>query len=504
MERSRADVALLNQRRCFVSQRANSTITVEAPKEERTGVVELARGCGITFFSRGPEELEVKTPFTIAGVRGTEFLCRCRTRSNADYGLRGNRAGRERERQPERGLTASRPVASAGKAPALRVVVASARRRAVGTSLLSAGRVFPTRRIRGARLAGECAKLHRSLPLKAISARPSKAALERPGRRQGRAILRLPTRAAAAAQPWVARDEARADIDRSLQIVPNDPNALSLLAIIDVTQNEKDKAFDTAQSCCVAAAPDSATGAHRAFLARSRRASRSRSRRPRASVEKARWRLRSSECAGLGRGWPSSNRVGLASSTSRWSLRRRPSLSEPNLSRTQTALGFAFLTEVKTVRRPAKPSTRRSRASIRRPTPSAPTRSRPVEDQGMADSRTEAAHLEIAASLIPITRLSGATRVRPAGEEKRSPLDEREYATAKQLDPKDPTPYFYDAIAKQTTNRPVEALQDIEKAIEFSTTTGPFYRSKLLLILTLAARECKLGARIHRSRLPVS
>src|SRR2546426_1689031 len=70
-ERSRADIALLNQ--SVLRLNANSTITIEAPKEERTGVVELARGAA-HFFSRGPRSLEVKTPFTIAGVRGTEFF----------------------------------------------------------------------------------------------------------------------------------------------------------------------------------------------------------------------------------------------------------------------------------------------------------------------------------------------------------------------------------------------------------------------------------------------
>ena len=36
-------------------------------------MVSLLRGAA-HFFSRGPRSLEVQTPFTIAGVRGTEFL----------------------------------------------------------------------------------------------------------------------------------------------------------------------------------------------------------------------------------------------------------------------------------------------------------------------------------------------------------------------------------------------------------------------------------------------
>src|SRR5712691_1496978 len=70
-ERSRADVAMLNQ--SVLRLNANTTITLEAVKEERTGVVDLLKGAA-HFFSRGPRSLEVHTPYTVAGVRGTEFF----------------------------------------------------------------------------------------------------------------------------------------------------------------------------------------------------------------------------------------------------------------------------------------------------------------------------------------------------------------------------------------------------------------------------------------------
>ena len=70
-ERSRADLALLDQ--SVLRLNANTTITLQAVKEERTGVVDLLRGAA-HFFSRGPRSLEVQTPFAIAGVRGTEFF----------------------------------------------------------------------------------------------------------------------------------------------------------------------------------------------------------------------------------------------------------------------------------------------------------------------------------------------------------------------------------------------------------------------------------------------
>jgi len=67
-----------------------------------------------------------------------------------------------------------------------------------------------------------------------------------------------------------------------------------------------------------------------------------------------------------------------------------------------------------------------------------------------------------------------------------------EFKIAKEMDPKDPTPWFYDAILKQTTNRPVEALHDMQKAIELNDNRG-VYRSKLLLDQDLAARSAGLG-----------
>ncbi|MCI0401512.1 MAG: TonB-dependent receptor, partial [Gammaproteobacteria bacterium] len=67
-----------------------------------------------------------------------------------------------------------------------------------------------------------------------------------------------------------------------------------------------------------------------------------------------------------------------------------------------------------------------------------------------------------------------------------------EFDIAKQLDPKDPTPWFYDAIHKQTTNRPVEALHDLQKAIDLNDNRA-VYRSSLLLDQDEAARSASLG-----------
>ena len=63
---------------------------------------------------------------------------------------------------------------------------------------------------------------------------------------------------------------------------------------------------------------------------------------------------------------------------------------------------------------------------------------------------------------------------------------------AKGLDPLDPTPYFYDAIRKQTVNRPVEALEDMQTSITLNDNRA-VYRSRLLLDEDLAARSASLA-----------
>ena len=63
---------------------------------------------------------------------------------------------------------------------------------------------------------------------------------------------------------------------------------------------------------------------------------------------------------------------------------------------------------------------------------------------------------------------------------------------AKQLDPRDPTPWLYDAIRLQSINRPMEAVENLQKSIELNDDRG-VYRSRLLLDEDLATRSATLG-----------
>ena len=127
-------------------------------------------------------------------------------------------------------------------------------------------------------------------------------------------------------------------------------------------------------------------------------------------------------------------------------------------------LGFAYLTQVKTTE---------SRAAFEKAIEL--DQADPLSRLGLGlaiirDGDLEAGgrEIEIAASLDPNNSLVRSYLGKVYFEKKQIGLDAREYAIAKELDPKDPTPWFYDAIAKQTTNRPAEALQDLQKAIELN------------------------------------
>lgn len=62
-----------------------------------------------------------------------------------------------------------------------------------------------------------------------------------------------------------------------------------------------------------------------------------------------------------------------------------------------------------------------------------------------------------------------------------------QFDIAKALDPRDPTPWFYDAIRKQTINRPGEALMDLTHSVELNDNRA-VYRSRLLLDQDQSAR----------------
>lgn len=474
-ERSRADLTLLDQSVLRLNE--NTTITLEAVKEERTGVVDLLKGAA-HFFSRAPRSLEVQTPFAVAGVRGTEFLVTV----EVDKTLLTTFEGTVVAENSAGSLTLTggqSAVAEAGKAPVLRVVAHP--RDTVQWALyyppvldLRPNELPPGPDWQGVRqsiefyLKGDLQQAFQS-----IATVP--ATISDPRFFTYRASLLL----------TVGRvDEARVDIERALNLNPNDNNALALQTIIAIVQNEQEKALDVAQKA-VEAAPNSATALIALSYAQQARFDLEGAR---ASLEKAVALAPGNALAWarLAELWSSFGYLDKALSAA-----ERAVALDPDLSRTQTVLGFAYLTRVQTT--PAKEAFERAIALDQAdPLPRLGLGLAKIREGALDEGGRD---IEIAASLDPNNSLVRSYLGKTYYEEKRTNLDEREYATAKTLDPEDPTPWLYDAIAKQTTNRPVEALRDAQKAIELNNNRA-IYRSRLLLDSDLAARSASL-ARIY-------
>jgi tetratricopeptide (TPR) repeat protein len=472
-DRSRADVAMLDQ--SVLRLNANTTITIEGVKEERTGVVDLLRGAA-HFFSRGPQSLEVKTPYTIAGVRGTEFLISVEPGQT----FLSIFEGQVLATSPAGSLaltSGQSAVAEAGKAPVPRVVARP--RDAVQWALYYPPVLYflPDEFPAGPDWRG-MVRQSMQFYLRGDLQRAFDSIANVPP------DIRDPRFFAYRAHLLLAVgriDEASADIERALRLDPNDSDALALQTIIAIVQNDKDKALSVAQRA-VAAAPNSAT----ALIALSY------AQQAQFDLEGARGSLEKTVQLAPENALAWARLAELQSSFGELKkalkAAQRAVALEPNLARTQTVLGYAYLTQVKT--KQAKEAFGKAIALDQ-------ADSLPRLGLGLATIRegnldAGSRDIEIAASLDPNNSLIRSYLGKAYFEEKRTTLDEREYAIAKELDPKDPTPWFYDAIAKQTTNRPVEALHDLQKSIELNDNRA-VYRSRLLLDSDLAARSASLG-----------
>ena len=473
LARSRADVLQGNQTALRLN--ANTTITVEGTNQAGTSAVGLLQGA-THFLSRRPANLEVHTPFTVAGVRGTEFFMQVGddgTHLSVFEGtvLAANQSG-------SLAVTSGQSaVAEPGKAPALRTVARP--RDAVQWALYYPTVVYlhPDDLPAGApwaQAARRSLELHAKGDLQgALNAIRDVPADVHDGRVLAhRASLLLAVGSVA---------EATADIDRALRLKADDCNALALQAVIAVVQDEKAKAHDVAGRA-VAACPRSAAPLIAQSFAQQAEfdlpgARKSLDQAVEAEPDNA---LAWARLAELRSSFGDLDEAVVAA--------EKAAALAPALSRAQTVLGFVRLMEVKTAQ--ARDAFTRAIASDQAdPLPRLGLGLAKIREGQLDEGSRD---LEVATSLDPNDSLVHSYLGKAYFEEKRSPIDEHQYGVAKELDPKDPTPWFYDAIAKQTTNRPVEALRDLQTAIDLNDNRA-VYRSRLLLDADLAARSASLG-----------
>jgi tetratricopeptide (TPR) repeat protein len=477
-KRSRADVALVNQPVLRLDQ--NTVITLGGLKDERTSIIALLKGAA-HFFSRVTRGLEVQTAFVNAGVEGTEFFIRVeedKTVLSIFEGkvLASNAAG-------SLAITSGQSaVAEAGKAPVPRVVVRP--RDAVQWALYYPPIIYyrPAEFQSGAPTDWQT-MIRKSIEFywKGDLSEAFSSIEEIP--RDIRDPRFLTYRASLLLT--VGRvDEAGVDIERALSLDPKNSNVFALQSIIAVAQNEKDKALVVAKKA-VEADPNSPTA--RIALSYAQQAN--------FDLEGALNSLKDAVKLGsenalawarLSELWLSFGRLDAALKAAKKAV-----ALNPNLSRTQTVLGFAYLTQVKT--RESKDAFQKAiELDNADPLPRLGLGLSKIREGNLNEGARE---IEIAASLDPDNALIRSYLGKAYYEEKRDKQASEEYTMAEKLDPLDPTSFFYDAIHKQTTNRPVEALHDLQKAIELNDNRA-VYRSELLLDSDLAARSASL-ARIY-------
>lgn len=472
-DKSRADVALVNQPVLRLDQ--NTNITLVGLKEGRASLIDLASGA-LHFFSRLPRNLEINTAFVNAGVEGTEGVVQV----EADRAIVTIFEGKVLAANPAGSLALTgglSAVAEKGKPPVLRTVVRP--RDAVQWALYYP----PVTYFRAEDFRGP--EPWRGMVRNSIDAYMI-------GDYQGAfealkgvpSDIREPRLFAYRAQLLlgVGRvNEASKDIQQELSLNPNDSDALALQSIIAVVQNDKERALTGAQKA-VAADPKSASALTALSYAQQANF----------DLEGARKSLQQAVQANPDNALAWARLAELHTSFSKLDdaieAAKKAVALNPNLSRTQMVLGFAHLLRVSIGE--AKAAFEQAIALDQ-----ADSLSRlglglaKIREGALEEGRQE---IEIAASLDPNNAIVRSYLGKAYYEEKRPQLTDREYATAKELDPKDPTPYFYDAIQKQTTNRPVEALQEMQKAIELNENRA-VYRSRLQLDSDLAARSASLS-----------
>ncbi len=161
---------------------------------------------------------------------------------------------------------------------------------------------------------------------------------------------------------------------------------------------------------------------------------------------------------------------------------------DTNNARAQTILGYAYLTQIK-ISKARETFNNAIELDQSDPLPHLGLGLAMIRKNELSAGRRE---IEIAAALDPNNSIIRSYLGKAYYEEKRGPLDADQFEMAKALDPNDPTPYFYDAIRKQTGNDPVGALKDINKSIELNDNRA-VYRSSLQLDQDEAARNTGLA-----------
>lgn len=467
--RSRAAIVLLDDGVIRIDE--NTTLRLARVTPGAPSLIEAALG-RLYFFSRRTRSLDVTTPFVNAAVEGTEFL--------VDVGGDGARVvvyeGRVLAAN-ERGKVSlgagEAAEARAGQAPAGIALVEP--RNAVQWAvyypplLLAQGDEDWPPALRGAAASAARGDTGGAF-----------AALERvPGGQQGADFHVLKASLLLSAG---RRDEAQGEIEAALAADPSSARAYALRAIIAVVEDRPAEALAAGERA-VELAPASAAAATALSYAQQAnlRLEAARDTMRRAVEREPDSALAQARLAEL---WLELGYVDRAREASDAAVELAP-----NLERVQSVRGFVALARFRP--RQAEEAFRKAiDLDSSSPLPRFGLGLASIRKGDVARGRND---IEVATGLDPNRSLLRSYLGKAYFAERREPLAGEQYAIAKELDPRDPTPWFYDAILKQSENRPVEALRDLERSVELNDNRA-VYRSRLLLDKDRATRQVSVGS----------
>ncbi|MDH3714937.1 MAG: FecR domain-containing protein [Gammaproteobacteria bacterium] len=473
--RSRAAVNLINQTVLRLDQSSSIRVDTISPKAEVSSLLRLFSGV-IQFFSRKPRTFDVQTTTSTIGIRGTEFVLSAREGEPPEVTvlegelLATNEAG---EATIGSGQTA---VLAEGVAPQVRTVVRPRDQvqwslfypPIIALSSLSSATADTDATLGQAR---DCARSgDTECAFEALENTPQSA------RSADYFLLR------AALLLSVGRvDDARTAIDSALTADAQTGSALALRAVIAVVQNDAAQALEDARQA-VTLSPDAA--APRIALSYAQQAD--------LQLEAARDTLleaveRQPEdalaWARLAELW-----LALGFRSEGADAAQRATEIDPDVSRTHIVQGFAALARIDT---DGAAQAFESALALDSADPLAHLGLglARIRDGRLAEGRS---NIETAVAVDSNNALLRPYLGRAYFEERRAPLDAEQYAIAKELDPLDPTAYLFDALRKQSENRPVDALYDLETSIA-NNDNRAVYRSRNLLDQDRAARGVSLA-----------
>jgi Flp pilus assembly protein TadD len=384
LEKSRAALVLQNE--SVVRLDEKTTITIRSEEEAKSLLLRIINGA-VHFFSRVRHSLRVATPFVNGAVEGTEFFVKVDLKETYFSVFEGrvrifNDAGELLLADNSAAITTK------SQAPVFKTEVHP--REAVNWALYYP-RIVPT-----VDSVGDLRHL-------------SVGDLLEVGR----------------------VDAARSLLEQIIAMEPRNSEALALMAIIELVQNKKEKARELAEK---AVASNSKSSAAKMALAYVRQAF--------FEVEEARDILKAAVVDDPHNAllWARLSELWLATGYQKQALSaaKKASMISPEVSRNQTVLGFAYISQIKITD---------AKAAFQKAIELDQADPLPRLGLGLAmiregDLKSGREQIEIAAALDPGNALVRSYLGKAFYEEKNTLQAERQYEVAKALDPNDPTPYF--------------------------------------------------------------